>query len=147
LLAREQYLAGEHFASLQTLEQVRWLDPRSVEPIRLAAHNYLASTGSDQAIARYREILAITPDDAEAVLRLGLHAADRGQWNEAARCFARFERLSHEEGGLAAIPTGHRPLARRIARERFGDVLTELGFDRAAVEAWAGAPPVELDLH
>lgn len=143
LQAREMTIEGRYFDSIRTLEQALKLDPGAVACMRLMAENYLSTIGPARALKLYEDILAIDPDDVDALLRLGSAAWQRRDTGRAAAMLGRV-------CDLLADPQA-RPGDRDVwalAAYDLGQVLLAEGYDEAGVALWhdlvqrlAAAPP------
>ncbi len=131
LEAREMAIDGRYFDSIRTLEQALKLDPGSVACMRLMAENYLSTTGPAQALRLYENILAIEPEDVDALWRLGSAAWQRRDVARAAAMLGRAHRL---------LSAPERRAADRdvwcLTAHGLGQVLLAEGCDEAGVAVW-----------
>jgi tetratricopeptide (TPR) repeat protein len=124
-LAAEIHLAaGDHAKALTWARRAEWLMPFDITLKRLIARTSSAAKQPDQALMRWREILAILPDDVEAHEMIGQALLTK---NDAALA------ASHFEKALAIDPfRGH-------LRVLLGDMARDAGRMDDAIEHWATA--------
>lgn len=129
-LARVCRAEGQSAEALEHLLRARNLSSDSVQVLFLLADTYLEADKADETVAIYRAILAVEPDNLEALRRLrDLHI--RGElWNEALDLQ---KRLHKKLGGAPgsdelSIQSGLRLEAARVALEagRAESVLPDL---------------------
>jgi tetratricopeptide (TPR) repeat protein len=115
-------------------EQVVRLDPRHEKGRLALAELYLMTHRYDDAAVQFEIIRASRPDDVEALLGLGRVAVERGEDDEAGRCFDR-------AAGVA--PNDFRPLSERGKLElKRGRFQSALDFFNRAVALNADEPEV-----
>jgi Flp pilus assembly protein TadD len=73
---------GDLLAALAEYVRAWQLDPESPDVYHYLA-TFLATHGTDAAVAGYRHALSLEEEYPEAHLNLGLTLADRGEWDEA----------------------------------------------------------------
>jgi len=101
-------------------------DARSVAVARELARVYVAVRNQPAAADMYDHLLALAPDDGEAVLALALHAEERRDFARAGYLLAN-HRLSQRD--FAFDPAGE-----ALAHVCLFNVLDELGYDTALAE-------------
>jgi tetratricopeptide (TPR) repeat protein len=124
-IAAEIHLAaGDHAKALTWARRAEWLMPFDISLKRLIARTASAAKQPDQALVRWREILAILPEDVEAHEMIGQALLVK---NDVALA------SSHFEKALAIDPfRGH-------LRVLLGDMARDAGRMEDALEHWATA--------
>ncbi|MFG0328370.1 MAG: BTAD domain-containing putative transcriptional regulator [Phycisphaerales bacterium] len=142
LEARDAFLDADYFEAVPKLEQARQLDASSPAILRLLARTHVAMAGESRALGYYDELLRLEPGDSEALLRLGMSSADRGDWTDAATRLAGAAHVTRkndaEEIEFESM-TPDEQASRFVALHELGLALRALGYDRAAIDAWMSA--------
>ena len=123
---REAFLEGTNLIAITELESAMKADPSSSEILRLLARAYLTRGLTPRGTERYAQLLALDPEDGEALLVLGLDAASRGEFDDAIQFFGRLLQ-SGPEG--ASDPGG--PM---LTRYWLWHSMAQRGFDAASTE-------------
>lgn len=129
LRGRAAVTAGELPQAVGELEQAHVLDPSSPEVLRQLGRAYSLAGNGPRAAEAFRRLRALEPDDSEALFTIGMNAANRRQWEEAAAYLAVLRRLLDErrsDANLATVIAVDFALATSLA---------ELGYDAAFLDA------------
>lgn len=139
LQGRQEYLDGKYFDASRRFSQALELDPTSTACVRLLARCSERSAGRAAALTNYRRLLELSPNDAEALLKLGQVAMERRQWGQAVSFLATvigYSQPPAPEPAPAFDSSGpSEPWAVTLAGLWAGQSLFNLGYDAAGAEA------------
>lgn len=141
---REAALNNDHRTAVSELERARAIEPQNPSVLRALGRAYLALPNQFRAQEMFDLLVALDPDDGEAVL-------------EAARIRLRLRQFQPAAALLAPrILQGrlfeHDPEADFIVMFTVADALQSMGYDRAAVESATqvvtrAAPPTQPTIY
>ncbi len=141
---REAALNNDHATAVSELERARAIEPQNPSVLRALGRAYLALPNQFRAQEMFDLLVALDPDDGEAVLEAARIRLRLRQFQPAAALLA--PRIL--EGKLFE----HDPEADFIAMFTVADALQSMGYDRAAVESATQvvgrrAPPTQPTIY
>lgn len=132
---REAALNGRYLAAATEFEKAYQLDPGSPAVVREFARSLIANGNQGRATELYVRLLALEPNDSEALFTLALAAANRREFSMAASILAQ----RHNDG----LSFPHDPAAGLLAYFTLSASLRQLEYDFASIEA--GLPATEVE--
>lgn len=126
-LGRDDALQRRHLSAVTHFLKAIELDPGNASVLREMARSYLALGNQTKALQSYEQVLELQPDHSEALFMVSLAAADRREFDAAARLLCR--KLA---GGRTF---DHDEAADLLAHYVLGVALGQLGYDSASIES------------
>jgi len=135
---RSEAQDNQHYKAIITLNKARELDPDEPAILRALADSYQAMGNYVSAGRMLEQLLEVKPDDSQAILTVGLAAANQRNFEKAAAILGR-RRVDHRS-------FNHDPAADIIADFTLSVAFRHLGYDRASITAARNALQFENEL-